>query len=179
MHGRPWPLFLHLVVFSVPKIILGHWGVSWCLMFVPCANGGPGRGFQTQAWWQSFTEQGWLKALCPLGSLRGLFLQQSLSAGLLPAFTCGGRCPGARWNSASGGRRQGRGGGLGPWLLCVQNLPWRARCIQSMGYLPLFPVAENSPALGLKRLALILPWLCLWLLASCWLGLLQWKHGAP
>lgn len=48
-----------------------------------------------------------------------------------------------------------------------------------MSYLPLFPVAEDSPALGLKKMALILPGLCLWLLAFCWLGLLQWKHGSP
>lgn len=50
---------------------------------------------------------------------------------------------------------------------------------QSMSHFPLFLAAEDSLVLGLKWMTLILPGLCLWLLAFCWLGLLQWKHGSP
>lgn len=42
-----------------------------------------------------------------------------------------------------------------------------------MSHFPVFRAAEDSPALGLKWVALILTGLGLWLLAFCWLDLLQ------
>lgn len=135
---------------------------SRCLRVLPFANKGPGQSFSN----------GNLMAVFQLAKIEDHLLFGWLLG--FPSFTCVGWCWGVGWNAAVLVQRQGIGWDPQPWFLCVQSLPCRASySIQSMSHFPVFRVAEDNPALGLKWVALILTGLCLWLLAFCWLGLLQ------